>query len=56
MSRLLNAATRFYVVQRGDTLSAIGQRLGVAWRELATLNRLANPDLIYVGQLVQVPA
>lgn len=53
--RLLNSATRFYVVQRGDTLSQVGKRIGVHWRALANLNRLRDPHLIYPGQLIQMP-
>jgi LysM repeat protein len=47
-----------YRVQRGDTLSHIAQRkLGRAsrWRELAVLNQLANPNLIFVGQTLRLP-
>ncbi|MGP4021067.1 GH25 family lysozyme [Saccharopolyspora sp. 5N708] len=44
-----------YVVQPGDTLSEIGQRLGVDWREIARVNGIADPDLIYVGQVLKIP-
>lgn len=45
-----------YVVQPGDTLSGIGAELGVDWREIAQLNGIADPELIYVGQVLKVPA
>jgi nucleoid-associated protein YgaU len=54
MVRLLNAAVRFYVVQRGDTLSHIAARVGTNWRALARKNKLKNPHLIFPGQLIQV--
>ncbi|MFC7341301.1 GH25 family lysozyme [Saccharopolyspora griseoalba] len=44
-----------YVVQPGDTLSGIGAELGVDWREIARLNGISDPDLIYVGQVLKVP-
>ena len=44
-----------YVVQPGDTLSVIGARLGVDWREIARVNGIADPDLIYVGQVLRIP-
>lgn len=44
--------TRYYVVQRGDTLSAIGSRFGVSWIWLWWINRLPNPNWIYVGQSI----
>ena len=44
-----------YVVQPGDTLSAIAQRNGTNWQTLAALNQLANPNLITVGQKITLP-
>lgn len=46
-----------YTVQRGDTLSEIGQRLGVAWREIFEANRdqLNDPDKIQPGQTLRIP-
>jgi LysM repeat protein len=44
-----------YVVQRGDTLSAIAVRYNTTLYQLAQMNGLANPDLIYVGQRLVVP-
>lgn len=51
-----HAAT--YVVQRGDTLSAIAKWVyGDAglYGKLAAANNIANPDLIYVGQVLTLP-
>lgn len=39
-----------YVVQKGETLWGIGQKLGRSWQELVQINQLTNPDLIYPGQ------
>jgi LysM repeat protein len=47
-----------YVVQPGDTLRLIAsRRLGSAsrWTEIAALNRLADPQSIYVGQKLLLP-
>lgn len=47
-----------YTVQAGDTLSGIAaQRLGdpAKWRLLMELNRLANPNRLKVGQVLQLP-
>jgi murein DD-endopeptidase MepM/ murein hydrolase activator NlpD len=44
-----------YTVQRGDTLSKIGQKLGLNWREIATLNQIKNVNLIRVGQKLKLP-
>lgn len=52
MARLLSRDVRFYVVQSGDTLSQIGERLGIAWRDIARWNQLRNPNLIYIGQML----
>lgn len=44
-----------YVVQRGDTLSAIARAYGVSVKTLAAYNGLANPNRIYVGQTIYIP-
>ncbi|MCC6830919.1 MAG: LysM peptidoglycan-binding domain-containing protein [Thermoleophilia bacterium] len=46
---------RTYTVKSGDTLSAIGARFGVSWQEIARVNRIPNPDLIYPGQTFVIP-
>jgi LysM repeat protein len=43
-----------YTVQRGDTLSSIARRFGTTAYELARLNGIANPSLIYVGQKIRL--
>jgi murein DD-endopeptidase MepM/ murein hydrolase activator NlpD len=43
-----------YVVQAGDTLSAIARRFGTTVTVLMELNNLANPNLIYVGQTLVI--
>ncbi len=40
-------------MQPGDTLTGIAQRFGVSLGELVRMNRLRNPDLIFVGQMLQ---
>ncbi len=42
-------------VKSGDTLSAIGARYGVPWTEIAEANKIANPDLIFPGQVFVIP-
>ena len=48
--------TRPYTVQAGDTLYRLSQRFGTTVEELVALNDIANPDLIFVGQELLVPA
>ena len=45
-----------YTVRRGDTLSAIASRFGTTYQYLAQINGIANPNLIYTGQLLKVNA
>ncbi|QJD88116.1 bifunctional 2',3'-cyclic-nucleotide 2'-phosphodiesterase/3'-nucleotidase [Cohnella herbarum] len=45
-----------YIVKKGDTLSEIGAEYGVDWKLLAKINKLKNPNLIYVGQTIVIPA
>jgi LysM repeat protein len=46
-----------YTVKGGDTLSAIGQHHGVAWRDIFEANRdqLDDPDKIRPGQKLRIP-
>ena len=45
-----------YVVRAGDTLAMIARQHGVDVQDLARLNHLTNPSLIYVGQRLIIPA
>jgi len=49
-----------YTVQDGDTLSKIADKLGVqgGWQHLADANAdtISNPNLVFVGQVLQLPA
>ena len=43
----------YWVVCRGDTLGSIARYYGVSWRYLQWNNGLANPNLIYAGQVIR---
>ena len=45
-----------YTVQRGDTLAAIARKYGVSMAALQQANGLKNPNLIWVGQKLVIPA
>ena len=47
-------AKRTYTVRSGDTLSAIAARFGTSWQVLAQKNGLANPNLIFPGQVLKI--
>jgi len=46
-----------YTVQKGDTLSEIGSRHGVPWREIFEANRdqIDDPNKIFPGQKLRIP-
>lgn len=44
-----------YVVGRGDTLARIANRFGTSIGSVVSANRLANPNLILVGQELSIP-
>jgi len=48
-------ATTSYVVQPGDSLISIAKRYAASWQGLARLNVLISPDVLYSGQVIQVP-
>ncbi len=45
-----------YTVQYGDTLGKIAQRYGVTLETLIQANNLANPNLLEVGVVLDIPA
>lgn len=44
-----------YIVKSGDTLSGIASRYNTTYQELARYNNIANPNLIYVNQVIKIP-
>lgn len=51
----INTETITYTVQRGDTLWAIARRYGTTSGEIAEINNISNPNLIYPGQELRIP-
>lgn len=49
-----NAGSVYYTVRAGDNLSAIASRYGTSYQSIASLNGLANPNLIYAGQALKI--
>lgn len=45
-----------YTVQASDTLGEIARRFNTSLEALIEANQLANPDLLYVGQVLLIPA
>lgn len=50
-----SSSTTTYTVKSGDTLYKIANQYGVTVQQLVTANRLANPNLIRVGQVLTIP-
>jgi LysM repeat protein len=46
----------WHTVVRGETLSSIGRLYNISPWTIATANHLVNPNLIYVGQALYIPA
>jgi nucleoid-associated protein YgaU len=42
------------MVQPGDTVIGISEKLAVRWDVVAAQNKLANPDLIYPEQVLVI--
>lgn len=43
-----------HTVLNGETLSQIADRYGTTYQQLAKINNIANPDLIYQGQILRI--
>ena len=48
------AQLTYYTVKKGDTLSAIANRYQTTVQQLVTENGIANPNLIYPGQVLRI--
>jgi LysM repeat protein len=49
------AGTQSYVVQQGDTLSAIADRFGTSVAAIQAANGLGDSDVINIGQVLVIP-
>ena len=45
-----------YTVKAGDTLSGIAAKYGTTYQAIAAYNGIKNPNLIFVGQKIKIPA
>lgn len=50
----INTESVTYTVQRGDTLSGIARRFGTTVQEIASVNNISNPNLIFPGQVLRI--
>ena len=50
------AGSGTHVIQSGDTLSELAARHGMSVRAVAEANGISNPNLIVVGQRIEIPA
>lgn len=51
-----SASTQNYTVVRNDTLSGIAQRYNTNYQTLQAMNGIADPNKIYEGDVIKVPA
>jgi len=47
---------RTHVVQRGESLAGIARQYGISWPTIARANNIADPNHIYSGQTLIIPA
>ena len=50
----VNTQTINYTVQSGDTLSQIANTYGTTVQEIVNINQIANPNLIYPGEVLKI--
>ena len=52
----LSSDKKSVTVEKGDTLSAIARDYGngLTYKQLASINNISNPNLIYVGQVIKL--
>ena len=52
----LRSETEQYVIRFGDTLGQIAVRYGVSMEEIIQANNISNPNILEIGQLLNIPA
>lgn len=52
--KLGGSETKYYVIQKGDTLSKIASKFGTTVYKLVQLNGISNPNKIYAGTKIRV--
>lgn len=53
--KIHDASHRLYIVRSGNTLSQIAKEYDVSIEKIVELNDIANPNLIYVGEVLRIP-
>ena len=53
---IYTGSTETYIVQKGDILSRLAVEFDTSTKTLIAMNNLSNPDVLYVGQELRVPA
>ena len=44
-----------FVIREGDTLGSIADEFGITWQEIQAINELENPNVLTVGQKIEIP-
>lgn len=53
---VISGEQQIYIVQAGDSLGSIAEKFGVGVSVLIAVNELKNPDVVYTGQRLVIPA
>ena len=51
-----DGATTTHIVETGQELALIAREYGITTQDIISLNNITNPDLIYIGQELIIPA
>lgn len=53
--KIHDTSHRLYIVRKGNTLTQIAREYDVSIERIVELNDIANPNLIYVGEVLRIP-
>ena len=53
-SKMKKSTAIYHTIKTGETLSGIALKYGTTYQQLAKINNISNPNVIYVGQKIRV--
>ena len=54
-NKLYDTSHILYIVKKGDTLTKIAKEYKIGVEKIVKLNKISNPNMIYIGEVLRIP-